>query len=231
MSDATRGRPIAARFEPLVSGRVLLALCGLLAFALALGTPIAAASKAPTYDHCTRFISELGARGTPHGVLVGLAGFLPTGLFVLGFCALAGRLHGCLPGFMSFSAVGFAYVAAAFFPCEPGCPVSGGPAQQVHNLLGSLEYLGGAAGLAVLSVRCSSLPSWSRAFAVVAAGLVLLSFALMLLPDQAPWRGLWQRFADANLFGWMGGLALWHLTRAFAAAGTPAHHPPKDRSP
>ena len=231
MTGAPSRRPVVIEFEALTSPRALLGLCGLLAAAFALGTPIIGAWNATTYDHCASFISEFGARGMPHGALVGLGGFLPTGLFALGFCLLAARFHRNLPGFLLLSAVGLAYVAAALFPCEPGCPSSGGPVQRVHNVFGALEYVSGAGGLAVLSVRGPTLPRWSKVFAGMAAGLVMLSFTLMLLPDQAVHRGLWQRLADASLFGWMSGLALWHLRHALAGASTRERDERKDRLP
>jgi hypothetical protein len=175
------------------------AACGAGAAALALATPLAAGAARPGYGHCAQFISELGERGAPHAALVSLAGFLPIGMLTLAFCALAaGALSGprARLGLLLLSGVGWAYVVAAFFPCDPGCPSPGSPTQQIHTAFGAVEYLGGAFGLLLLRA-----PVPARARVLFACALVVLAaFAGMLAPALEPWRGGVQRVAEAALF-------------------------------
>lgn len=185
------------------------AAAGLAAGALALATPLLAGAARPGYAHCSQFISELGETGAPHGALVNLAGFLPTGLFTLAFAFSSARRLARTRrgrwGFLLFSSVGWAYVASAFFPCDPGCPPFGSTGQQIHNAFGAAEYLAGGAGLALLGssggapVRAPGVARLAR----VGSGIVLVTFAGMLLPPLEPVRGLLQRAAELALFLWM----------------------------
>lgn len=184
-------------------------VAGLAAGALALATPLLAGAAQPAYEPCSQFISELGQTGAPHGALVNFAGFLPTGLLTLAF-GLSSALH-LAPtrrarwGFLLFSSVGWAYVASAFFPCDPGCPPLGSTSQQIHNAFGAAEYLAGGAGLALLGSSGSApalAPGVAR-LARVGSWIVFVAFAGMLLPPLEPVRGLLQRAAEAALFLWM----------------------------
>ncbi|HEU4427338.1 MAG TPA: DUF998 domain-containing protein [Myxococcota bacterium] len=182
------------------------ALCGFGAVALALATPLLAAAARPEYDACAQYISELGERGAPHELLVRFAGFLPIGLLALGFstfAAVAAEDRRARTGFALFSGVGGAYVVAAFFPCDPGCPSPGSTTQQVHSASALLEYLGGGIGLLWLSpardAGSRALARLARASGVVA----LIAFAGLLTPQLAPLRGAVQRVAELALFGWV----------------------------
>jgi hypothetical protein len=166
----------------------------------------------PGYDAATQYISELGELGAPDGPLVSLGGFLPIGVLVLAFLALAapelapGR--GAKAGLAGLAMVGLAYVVSAFARCEPGCPADGPPRQLLHNAFGLLEYLGGGIGLAILAASFRARPAW-RAFAVptlAAAAGVLLPFGIPGLAD-AVGRGLLQRAMDGALFAWLAAAA------------------------
>lgn len=183
-------------------------LCGITAALLALAVPLIGGTARPGYDHWSQFISELGEHGARHGAAVSLLGFLPTGLLVLGFIALAAR---CFPqtivpriAMICFSGVGFAYITAAFARCDPGCPEVGSPTQAVHNLLGLIEYTGALIGLLLVAGSLRSDPGWRRftAVSLTAALLVLIGFSGMLA-GAARTRGLWQRLAEAAIFGWI----------------------------
>ena len=133
------------------------ACCGLGAAVLAFAVPVAGACADPGYSHASQFISELGARGAPNATLVAAAGFAPIGALVFAFLWLA---SGAFPpslrrtaGVLCLAAVGAAYLAAAVFPCDPGCPASGSFSQSVHNAFGLLEYLGAVGGLLLLGAE------------------------------------------------------------------------------
>lgn len=141
--------------------------------------------------------------------MVSLAGFLPTGALVLAFVVLAtpslassslGRI-GCV----CLLGVPSGYVAAAFARCEPGCPTFGSLSQTIHSAFGVVEYLGAVAGLLLVGASFRSWSSW-RTFAVpsfLGSFLVLGGFVAMVLFGDSPWRGLFQRIAEAALFAWI----------------------------
>jgi len=188
----------------------LAAACGTSAAALALAVPVVASAARPGYDHCRQFISELGESGAPHAALVSYAGFLPIGVLTILFAVFAGRslaprLRARL-GLALFSGVGWAYVVAAFFPCDPGCPTSGSATQSVHSASGLVEYLGGGLGLLLLATsfgRARSRASFPSRLSLVCAAIVLGAFVAMLLPPLEGARGLVQRAAETALFVWM----------------------------
>src|SRR5262245_45129545 len=123
------------------------AAAGLFAVVWAAAVPIGFGVARDGYSHATQFISELGEVDGPHAAAVNYAGFLPIGLGVWAFLALAagrfprGRVKWA--GLAGLAGTGLAYVVAAFFPCDPGCPATGSARQLVHNLGGLAEY-GGA---------------------------------------------------------------------------------------
>jgi hypothetical membrane protein len=164
----------------------------------------------PGYDAATQYISELGELGAPNGALVSLGGFLPIGVLLAAFLALAApelaptRL--AKVGAIGLACVPIAYVVAAFARCEPGCPAEGPPRQILHNSAGVLEYLGGSLGLLLLGASFRARTEW-RSFALptflggVFVLVILFGFSEVL------GRGVLQRIADGTFFLW------------FAAAG------------
>jgi len=204
--------------------RLAAASCGLAAAAWALLVPLVAGRAEPAYSHLAQYISELGADGAAHALLVAAAGFAPLGALVIAFLAL---VAGLLPrprqtraGVACLMAVGAAYVASAVFPCDRGCPSEGSPSQTIHNAFGLLEYLGAIFGLLLLRGPLRADPRWERfaPFCSAAAALVVVGFVAMLLPPLAPFRGLAQRTAEAAIFGWIAAASL-HLLRVSEASG------------
>ena len=92
------------------------------------------------YNHLKHTISELGESGTAREKQVGFGLFLPAGMGLL-FIAVTNQHHEIIRGLSACLAVG--YIVAAFFPCDPGSPVSGTWKQQLHNFGGFIEYAGG----------------------------------------------------------------------------------------
>jgi len=189
------------------SRSLLAAWSGLAAALAALLVPLAAGYLEPGYSHVSQFISELGAHGARHGALVSLAGFGAIGVLVLVFLGASGRSlprsGATLAGLVCFGAVGAAYLAAAVFRCDAGCPASGSMSQSVHNLFGLLEYVGAFAGLLLLGW---GLRGWRTvaAASVVAAVFVLAGFLGMASAELEAYRGISQRIAEAAIFLWIG---------------------------
>jgi len=176
------------------------------AAALAVLVPVVAGSAEPGYSHTAQFISELGAFDMPQGAFVSFAGFLPTGLFAAAAVAVAARSDGAAQsariGYLLLMSIAVAYIGAAFARCDYGCPAEGSLRQQLHNLLGVAEYLGGGAGLILLSRSPARATFRADRYLLALAGMVtLLAFAVMASPLAVPQRGLAQRVAETALFG------------------------------
>jgi hypothetical protein len=201
-------------------GRALLArsLVGVSA-ALAVAVPVIGGLLVPGHSHVEDFISELGAVGTPWGGAVSLGGFLPTGLLSLIFLIVAAPLidprGGAKVGYLLLSSVGIAYVGAAFAPCDSGCPAFPTSLRQLlHNLLGTVEYVGGGIGLLVFaSTYFTRRPDRIAQRILLAAGIVVLAvFQGILTPGLGQWHGFIQWVGEAALFGSLV-LIGWRLAR------------------
>ena len=157
----------------------------------------------PGYSHAANFISELNATGTPWARELGLFGFVPLGLLLAAFLAMAypraGLEGAARVGFLLLWSQPLAFLGVAAAPCDAGCPAEGSPQQQVHNLLGVTTYLAAAVGYFLLSFHCR-LGVSARWLLRGAAFAWLALFVLMLAPELAAARGWLQRVADAILW-------------------------------
>jgi hypothetical protein len=192
--------------------------------ALALAVPLLGGAARPGYDHCAQYISELGEVGAAHAAWVNLAGFLPIGALVVAFSvlsALAVDGRRARVGLLLFSGVGWGYVVAAFFPCDPGCPNPGSATQQIHTSGALAEYLGGALGLWLArDARARGIALAPRWLALAAAVVVLAAFGAMIESEHHSRRGLAQRCAELALFGWLAVTAVrtWRGSKPIAPA-------------
>lgn len=147
------------------------------------------------YSHVRDTISELGEKGSPFEKVVAYAVFLVVGfILILSSGALSfqdslteTQLNLC--GLLA--CVGTGYAIAAFFPCDPGSPLTGSPRQSIHNFGGIIEYIGGAYFL----IR-TALPIFPILGYLIISASVAMSFSFW-----APWRGFIQRVAEVGLFG------------------------------
>lgn len=196
-----------------------------LAFATALATVLFVTLLAllggiatPGYSHVSQFISELGATQAPYEYASRFIGFLPAGIALLAFAWLA---HGALPksrlttlAFLALAIYALGYIAAAFFPCDPGCrPKNPSASQWVHNAVGGLGYLAAPAFLLVFAIRSRSWPSASALPMVgfVAAAISLLG--LLTLSPSSAYVGLSQRAIEASVLGWVAACGWYVQTR------------------
>lgn len=198
-------------------------LCGLLGAFAALLFPVLGAVGTPGYSHAAQFISELGAHGAPQAQLVNWAGFLPTGILLTLFAwfawrALPASLAATL-GLSGLSLFSLGYVAAAFFPCEPGClPAEPSLSQTLHNLLGLAGYLTAPPTLLALGWAARSWPG-ARYLATLGfiGGGGALAGLLGLSPDFA-YVGLSQRLLEGSVLAWVVGCALYLRRRRSASS-------------
>jgi hypothetical protein len=169
-----------------------------------------AGARRPRYHHLRHTISELGEHGAPEARRVATGLFLPVGLSCLAL-AVAALAEAHRPetaatemwrrgSALLAGSLAAGYLGAWLWPCDPGCPLTGSARQVMHNLVGGIEYLGGALALQQLS---GALPAdagtASELFQGAAALVVVIAIALGV-PPLAPWRGGLQRVAEAVLF-------------------------------
>jgi hypothetical membrane protein len=162
------------------------------------------ASLRPDYSHISSTISELGQTGAPHASQVSFGFFLPVGLLVwlaLGLvCREAPDRYVSL-ALIALSSLGAGYVAAAFFPCDPGAPLFGTWRTQIHNLVGFIDYEGTGIGFLLVSRHFARRGAKFQAVAFLVAGaLVLLGLALLSLEATFHVRGVIQRVTEVVQF-------------------------------
>ena len=162
------------------------------------------ASLKTDYSHISQYISELNAAGSAWDWQTGYFGFLPLGL--LGFMLLllvwpSTKLAGaCALGYWLLIGEPIAYVGSVFFPCDLGCPTEGSFSQNVHNVVSTVTLLITTAGLVLLSFNRRLSPIKRIGWVVLAATFMGL-YALALVPDLEPVRGVLQRLAEGILYG------------------------------
>lgn len=156
------------------------------------------------YTSFANYLSELGATGTSTQALTNSLGFPLVGIScILVVIALWHRLPhtaGVRAGLICLVlGLPLAYFGAAVFPCDYGCPIEGSASQTVHNLLGLIQYPLAVIGFALLAANLKSHPVWRVGFALAAAAMAI-GFVMLLIPNQASLRGLWQRMGDYTAF-------------------------------
>lgn len=156
------------------------------------------------YSSFSNYLSELGASETSTQHLTNTLAFPMVGIScILIIIALWHRLPkqlGLRAGLICLGlGVPAGYFGAAVFPCDYGCPIEGSSSQSVHNLLGLVQYPLGVIGFALLSINLKSNPVW-RTLCAMAAAAMAIGFTMMVLPDQANFRGAWQRLSDYTAF-------------------------------
>lgn len=181
------------------------------AYALLLILLIAGGTTFPGYSQTENYISELGSRTAPYGDLVSLGAFLPIGVLIMTFAAIAARLEPRsllrLAGFAGLFCVGASYAVAAFFQCDTDCRVVESPAQFVHTAAAVVCYFAGVAGLFAVGFAARSWPGARQLFPLgLVCGVVAFVAMFASLASNA---GLWQRVLE-------GAFAVWIIACAFA---------------
>ena len=156
------------------------------------------------YSSFANYLSELGASGTSTQRLTNTLAFPLVGvsciLVIIALWHRLPKLSGLRIGLVCL-ALGLpaGYFGAAVFPCDYGCPIEGSASQAAHNLLGLVQYPLGVLGFALLAANLKSHPVWRLVFAFASAAMAI-GFVMMLTPEQASLRGLWQRLSDYTAF-------------------------------
>jgi peptidoglycan/LPS O-acetylase OafA/YrhL len=149
--------------------------------------------KFPMYSHVRDTISELGEKGSLLERTVAYKVFLLVGFILilsagaLYFQDLRTNTQLNLCGLLA--CVGVGYVIAAFFPCDPGSPLTGSTRQSIHNFGGVIGYIGGAYFLIK-----TSLPIFPILGYLIISCSVAMSFSSL-----SSWRGFIQRVARSRI--------------------------------
>lgn len=163
---------------------------------------IVLARRKPGYSHMMHTISELGETSAPDATWVAFGVFLPVGLSLLGLGTLLAtgltvaadaEIHEQRLWWSGLAAaIGCGYTIAAVFPCDAGSPVRGSLRQDIHNLGGAIEYVGG--GVAILKLGAESQPLLSLGGYIV----FFTAIGLTILPQRS-FRGIVQRVGEVIL--------------------------------
>jgi hypothetical membrane protein len=171
---------------------------------------VVSAALRPDYSHVARFISELGATGTPYAELMNYAGFLPGGLLIAAFgVALVKALPRSRVAILAailITLFGAGVAASGIASCDPGCPQTGGSVENlVHNRIAPVAFLCLIAAAGILGVLFRSDASWRSVsiYSLISSFVGLCLFvALATSLDARELTGLWQRLLLAVLFLW-----------------------------
>lgn len=171
---------------------------------------VVCAALRPGYSHVDRFISELGATGSPHAGLMNYAGFIPGGLLVMG---LAASIRARLPrqllatlGALLVLLFGAGIALSGVFSCDVGCPRTGGSLENlIHDRLAPVTFLSASFGAICVGLCFRGLRPlrslWVYSIGSGLSGLALLAMVVSTL-ESRELVGLWQRLMLAVLFAW-----------------------------
>lgn len=161
----------------------------------------------PEFSHTSRFISELGATGSPYGDYVNYLGIIPAELMMLAFVFVS---HHKLPS-TKMNVIGLIFITlyslclgvAALFPCDFECrPITPTFSQTLHMLSAFVGYMCGIISIFILSLTSSR---WTQKSTFKFVSLILAFICLYLvfsLSDQSTFVGLYQRSLDATIYLW-----------------------------
>jgi Protein of unknown function (DUF998) len=186
---------------------------GMLGVLFFTASTILAGLQLPDYSHVSQLISESYAIGTPYGLPLRFAGFLPAGLFLAAFAFYAVRAFPA-SGIASagFTLLGIFYglgtVVVSLFPCDEGCnKAMADPSisQIIHNLTGMLTYLLVPACILMLGIAALKWPKGKYvAFSGIAFGLTAILFAGLLSVDRnSTIAGFYQRVVEGSILLWI----------------------------
>lgn len=189
-------------------------------YAVLVAAVILAGAAWPEYDHLRMYMSELGAAGAPHGRLMSLWGFIPSGV-LLGLFAVAAYLSvpRSIAGFLGFGLLlvyAASLAAAGVWPCDFGCrPENPSNAQMLHDLWGAAGYLPAPLMMGLLAVASRRWPGAGFLFPLGLAAAAAVAVTLPLVLADHELAGLAQRVLE-------GAIGVWVLAFAAWLAGRPA---------
>ena len=187
-------------------------LTAMLLLATGIVLPTALGILWPEYRWTANYLSELGANGAPHGQVMTYGGFLPVAIcWTLAIVLLylrSPKSSKLLAGVCLLLGTSVSYFGAVFFRCDLGCPIEGSETQLMHNLLGVIGYLAAPPALTLIGLHF--IKTGQRllgGLTFLTALLCIAGFVGMASPENADFRGLFQRMADFSQFIWVAAVA------------------------
>jgi len=201
--------------------RTVAVWSAVLSYVLLLAVIVGGGAAFPGYDHVSNYISELGATGAPHGKLVSLWGFLPSGLLLVVFAATAflatPRSVASAFGFALLAAYAAGLAAAGVYPCDAGCSRADPSFDQLmHDLWGAPGYLLAPVMMGLLAAAARGWPGARHLLWAGAAGVLVTAAALPMVIGEFELRGLAQRALEGVIGLWVLLCALWLARRPAA---------------
>jgi hypothetical protein len=138
------------------------------------------------------------------------AGFVPTGLLILGFAASLSQLVPRTPlsilGSLLVGLFGVGIVSAGVFSCNLGCTGIGTSREAYLHIVASVVAFGsGVTACGVFGFAFRTLPAWRPLYAyslisALVSALLLFEFNSATETQSLP--GVWQRLFLGSLFSW-----------------------------
>jgi hypothetical membrane protein len=179
--------------------KVLCSVCGIVAPVAFASVVVIAGALYPGYSHSTQLISELAAVHSPVAVIQ-TVNSLAMGVLLIPFAwALhAGTIRGrqSVLGSTLIGFFGFAAIAYALLPCDPGgefVTVTG----SIHNAIAICGFLAALTGIFIVSRTLTSDPNWGhkyRLYSMITAAAGLTALILWIVIGSSAPPGL-PRFA------------------------------------
>lgn len=192
------------------------ALSGVLAAFMTFWVILIAGFSQPGFSHGQSFVSELNASGNSFANLIGYLGFLPVGVVTLFFI---GHLKRELESskrvataliFVSFSSLD--WFVTAFFPCDAGCPVTGGISisQTIHNLSGLFSTILVPVGIFLLISPLKKMKFHPLVIVCSMASIIAYLVSLVLIVGHVfeGFQGGIQRISLLFFYGYLSALSI-----------------------
>lgn len=184
----------------------------------------------PGYSHVGDFISTLGAVGAPYAVVqqVNFA------VFGAAAAALAVGVHryfgdGRRPRVGTLLLVVFAVGVFLSGPFQSNPAVPDSRTEFLHNLVGTIAFLGVVVAIPLVSRRLDADDRWPRYpyETVWTAVVVVATFAVFMATIESAWLGLTQRLFVGAVSLWLAGQSyrLYRLATPAGGAGAPEATP------
>ena len=187
--------------------RKFLALCGLVGPVIYAFVVAVLGGLYPGYSHLTQAMSELGAAGAPHSLIMNMAGLGLLGAMILAFAAglhQSIRQHsGTTVGAVLIGASGLSLVMTAIFPCDTGGETT--TSGMVHGAFAVVGVVCMIVGMLIISLVLAEDSHWQR-YAIFTVATALLASALAVLYGFdviVTWKGALQRISMGVALLWV----------------------------
>jgi hypothetical protein len=166
----------------------------------------------PGYSHVTQLMSELGASGAPHAIVMNLAGFALTGILLIVFASAFyltfSETRGATAASLLLALVGLFYLGEARFSCDTGCiPVTGNGL--LHQELGQLSIIAAILAAFVIAYVLKSTGNEEGCWQYSIVTGVLVALLIPVMVSRPDLQGLFQRLLVGIILLWWEVLAIW----------------------